>query len=30
TGMGHIAISYMKDGKNVEWGKLVTDEEFVR
>ncbi|ACF07972.1 (R)-mandelonitrile lyase [Sinorhizobium meliloti] len=29
TGMGHIAISYMKEGKNVEWGKLVTDEEFV-
>ncbi|MDX2327631.1 cupin domain-containing protein [Sinorhizobium medicae] len=30
TGMGHIAISYMKDGKNVEWGKLVTDQEFAQ
>jgi quercetin dioxygenase-like cupin family protein len=30
TGMGHIAISYIKDGKNVEWGKLVTDEEFTQ
>ncbi|PLT86195.1 TetR family transcriptional regulator, partial [Sinorhizobium medicae] len=27
---GHIAISYMKDGKNVEWGKLVTDQEFAQ
>ncbi|RVR13181.1 cupin domain-containing protein [Sinorhizobium meliloti] len=30
TGMGHIAISCMKDGKNVEWGKLVTDQEFAQ
>lgn len=28
SGMSHIAISYMKDGSNVTWGKLVTDAEF--
>ncbi|WP_234943687.1 hypothetical protein [Sinorhizobium meliloti] len=27
---GPIAISYMKDGKNVEWGKLVIDQEFAQ
>lgn len=28
SGMAHIAISYMRDGSNVTWGDLVTDEEF--
>ncbi|MCR4524214.1 cupin domain-containing protein [Bosea sp. 47.2.35] len=30
SGMSHIAISYMKDGKNVEWGRLVTGEEYAK
>ncbi|WP_234838047.1 (R)-mandelonitrile lyase [Sinorhizobium meliloti] len=28
SGMAHTAISYMRDGSNVIWGELVTDEEF--
>lgn len=28
TGMSHFAISYVKDGSNVTWGDLVSDEEF--
>lgn len=30
SGMSHIAISYMKDGNNVTWGSLVTDEQFAK
>lgn len=30
SGMSHVAISYMKDGKNVDWGKLVTDKQFAK
>lgn len=30
SGMTHIAISYMKDGNNVTWGSLVTDEQFAK
>ncbi|MDX3924723.1 MAG: cupin domain-containing protein [Shinella sp.] len=28
SGMSHIAVSYMLDGKNVEWQDLVTDQEY--
>lgn len=28
TAMSHIAITYMVDGKNVEWMDLVTDEQY--
>jgi quercetin dioxygenase-like cupin family protein len=30
SGMAHIAISYMRDGSNVTWGELVTDDEFAK
>lgn len=30
SGMAHIAISHMKDGSNVTWGELVSDEDFRR
>jgi quercetin dioxygenase-like cupin family protein len=29
TGVGHIAITNMKDGKNVEWMAKVTDDDFL-
>jgi quercetin dioxygenase-like cupin family protein len=28
SGMGHIAISYMRDGKNVEWMEQVSPEQY--
>lgn len=28
TGMRHIAVSYMRDGKNVDWFEPVTDEQY--
>lgn len=28
SGMSHIALSYVRDGSNVTWGRLVTDQEF--
>lgn len=28
TAMRHIAVSYMRDGKNVDWLEPVTDEQF--
>jgi quercetin dioxygenase-like cupin family protein len=28
TGMSHIAVTYVRDGKNVDWMELVTDQEY--
>lgn len=28
NGMSHVAVSYMRDGKNVDWMELVTDEQY--
>ncbi|WP_207462221.1 cupin domain-containing protein [Azospirillum sp. SYSU D00513] len=28
TGMSHIAITYIRDGKNADWMQLVTDQEY--
>lgn len=28
TGMAHIAVTYMQDGKNVDWLEPVTDRQF--
>ncbi len=28
NGMSHIAVSYMRDGKNVDWMELVTDQQY--
>lgn len=30
NGMSHIAVSNMRDGRNVDWGQQVTEEEYRR
>ena len=28
NGMSHIAVTYIRDGKNADWMELVTDQEY--
>ena len=30
NGMSHIAVTYIRDGKNAHWLELVTDQEYSR